>query len=235
MTDWHCHILPGIDDGPADMDESLAMARALAAAGYRRVCCTPHAIRGVYDNRPDGVREAVAALQQQIRKSGIDLSLYPGMEYYLDEFLLSSANDLLLLPGNLLLVEIPGRAAPSFVSDILYQLCRKKLTPLIAHPERCALLDVPQPNGNGLLRRLGGAIAARFGNLPDQPSLSLLDTLCAFGCKFQGDLGSFAGFYGERVRRKAEKFLAAGIYSHFGSDMHSVRQSDILAVRQRLP
>lgn len=42
MIDWHCHILPGLDDGAADMEQSLAMAAALATAGFRTVYCTPH-------------------------------------------------------------------------------------------------------------------------------------------------------------------------------------------------
>ncbi len=46
MIDWHSHILPGIDDGSPDMEQSLAMAAALSAAGFTTVYCTPHLMRG---------------------------------------------------------------------------------------------------------------------------------------------------------------------------------------------
>jgi len=235
MTDWHCHLLPGLDDGPETEAESLAMARALTAAGFRRVCCTPHAIRGVYDNRPAGVRGAVRQLQQRLMVEGVELVLYPGMEYCLDEFLLDNLADPLLLPGNLMLVEIPQRSDRQLVVETLRRLIRSKVVPLIAHPERCELLAPPESSGNGLIGRVGRLFKTPFtGKHAHSVSVPLLDELQMTGCLFQGNLGSFAGIYGARVRSRAEKFLTAGIYSHFGSDLHSLRQTEILAVRQRL-
>jgi protein-tyrosine phosphatase len=57
---------------------------------------------------------------------------------------------------------------------------------------------------------------------------SLLAYLRDLGCKFQGNLGSFTGFYGERVRRQAEQLRAAGLYTHYGTDLHSTKQKGIL-------
>lgn len=236
MTDWHCHLLPCLDDGPETETESLVMARALAAAGFHRVCCTPHVIRGVYDNCPARVREATRQLQQRLTSEGIELHLHPGTEYFLDEFLLDSLADPLLLPGNLMLVEIPQRSDRQFVVETLYQLIRRRIIPLIAHPERCELLAPPESPGNGPIARIARLFRAPFtGQHAHSAVLPLVDELQLMGCLFQGNLGSFAGLYGARVRSRAEVFLSAGIYSHFGSDLHSVRQSDILVVRQRLP
>lgn len=236
LTDWHCHLLPGLDDGPTTEGESLIMARALAVAGFRRVCCTPHAIRGVYDNRPAVVREATRLLQQRLTAEGIELVLYPGTEYFLDEFLLDNLDDLLLLPGNLMLVEIPQRTDRQFVVETIHQLLRSKITPLIAHPERCEIFTSPLTPDNGLIGRVGRLFKAPFANQHEKVAeSSLLDDLRLMGCLFQGNLGSIAGIYGARVRSRAEAFLAAGIYSRFGSDLHSMRQIEILAVRQNLP
>lgn len=59
MIDWHSHILPGIDDGAADIEQSLAMASALAAAGFTTVYCTPHLMRGCYETGNDRVRRGL--------------------------------------------------------------------------------------------------------------------------------------------------------------------------------
>jgi len=228
MTDWHCHILPGIDDGPVTDAEALAMARVLATAGFRQVCCTPHAIRGVYDNHPAGVKKSTRHFQQRLTEEGIGLSLLPGMEYWLDEFLPTALNDLLLLPGNLLLVEIPQCSNPQFVVETLYQLLRNKITPLIAHPERCDLLASPSSPETGIVGRVGKILKTPFTLLQEQaPGSTLLGDLRTMGCSFQGNLGSFAGIYGNKVKNKALGFLQSGLYDCFGSDAH---QSDQLGV-----
>ena len=201
------------------------MARALATAGFRQVCCTPHAIRGVYDNHPAGVKQATRHFQQRLTEEGIELSLLPGMEYWLDEFLPSTPNDLLLLPDNLLLIEIPQHSNSQFVVETLYQLLRNKITPLIAHPERCDLLAPPSSPETGLASRVGKILKSPF-TMPEEqaPGSTLLDDLKSMGCKFQGNLGSFAGIYGNKVRNKATQFLRIGLYDCFGSDAHTPEQ-----------
>lgn len=86
MIDWHCHILPAIDDGLETLSESLEMARLLASAGFRQVHCTPHCVLGRFDNRPSQVQRATEELQKQVNRAGIPLLLSPGMEYSLDEY-----------------------------------------------------------------------------------------------------------------------------------------------------
>ena len=132
MIDFHCHMLPGLDDGAGSVPEALAMARILADAGYRAVCCTTHGIRGVWDAPSAEVRQAVAGLQTELNLAGIDLELLPGREYYLDEFLLSALDDPLLLPGGLLLVELPSRCDAERVRDTVFQLVRRKFTARLA-------------------------------------------------------------------------------------------------------
>jgi len=230
-TDWHCHILPGIDDGAATLEESIAMARTLSAAGFTTVCCTPHLIKGTYECSAAGIRERTAQLQQQLAAESIPLQLIAGAEYYLDEYLPELLHDPLPLGySQLLLIEIPGHAPPEFVKETCYRIKGSGYTPLIAHPERCTLLEPKSavPDKQGLWSSL-------FNSKLKTQNSELLSYLQEIGCHFQGNLGSFAGYYGEKVRSKAEEFLATGIYTHFGSDLHSVQQSEILAVRQRLP
>lgn len=225
LTDYHCHLLPGLDDGATDLDAALEMARILATAGFRRIHCTPHAIHGVYDTPPQQVREATTRLQRALDRASIALELCAGMEYYLDAFFLDNLSEPLPLSGRLILVEIPSRTSEAEeVSALLAQTVNKGFTPLIAHPERCALLaprDLPrQPEGwmeRDEDRRGSGA----FPDVSTPVRLNRLTAaLAASGCRFQGNFGSFAGLYGEEVRRHAEIFLAAGLYSCFGSDAH---------------
>ena len=97
MIDYHCHILPAIDDGAVSIDESIAMAKSLSDFGYKTVCCTPHCIKGYYDITPQKVREATLMLQADLDNADIPLELWPGMEYMLDEYFSEHADDLLPL------------------------------------------------------------------------------------------------------------------------------------------
>jgi len=137
MIDYHCHILPGLDDGSAHVDESVAMARALAAAGYRQVYCTPHCIMGSYWHSPDRVREATLMLQADLDNAGVALELVPGMEYYLDEYLLTFTESLVPLgKTRLLLCEAPSDPNPELVVRALQHIIAQGFIPLVAHPER---------------------------------------------------------------------------------------------------
>ena len=142
--DWHCHLLPGIDDGPAELPESLEMAEILMKAGFSEVYCTPHCMRGGYDASSAVVREAVKELQRRLDAEGISLALHPGREYYLDEFFMEHLDDPLLLGGTRkLLIEIPGFMDPEYVRQTCYRIRMKGFIPVIAHPERCPLLMPP--------------------------------------------------------------------------------------------
>lgn len=137
MIDFHCHILPAIDDGAVSIDESISMAQALSDFGYKAVCCTPHCIKGYYDLEPQKVREATLMLQADLDNADINLELWPGMEYMLDEYFCENADDLLPLgETNLVLCEAPPQAHSESVQGGLRLILEKGFTPLLAHPER---------------------------------------------------------------------------------------------------
>jgi protein-tyrosine phosphatase len=213
MVDYHCHILPGIDDGAATLDEALEIARCLADAGFAAVHCTPHCIRGLYEPTPDQVRSAVASLQRELQRAAIPLKVLPGMEYYIDEFFLGRLADPLVLgESRLLLVEIPGQGDAERVSDALLHVMAKGLVPLIAHPERTRLLD------DASARSRWGSLWRRSENAAPT---GILDTLCRQGALLQGNLGSLAGYYGPQVRERACELLRMQRYHCFGSDAHA--------------
>jgi protein-tyrosine phosphatase len=234
MIDWHSHILPGIDDGAADLEQSIAMAQLLSVGGFTEVYCTPHLMRGCYEAAHDEVRRGVAELQEMVNSRGIPLKLHPGREYCLDEYLADYLKDPLPLGNSsLILVEIPPRITADMVRQLLYGVVRSGFTPVIAHPERCHLLEpatARRKTGRGLLGGLKSLIARGGGASRDQDRSDftgnpLLDYLRDLGCSFQGNLGSFCGFYGRQVQSAAEKLRSRGIYDRYGSDLHAPEQA----------
>ncbi|MBU5612346.1 tyrosine-protein phosphatase [Geomonas azotofigens] len=217
-TDYHCHLLPALDDGAVDLRESLDMARTLSSFGFATVHCTPHLIRGGYENEPARVVRAVDLMQRRLDDEGIPLRLVPGNEHYLDQHLPG------MLPGALragnsryLLVEVPFHAGPELLRPMVQTFSTYGLAPLIAHPERCHAFD-PSRKGGGLR----GALSLVLGIEPEQHlGDSEVVELKRLGCRFQGNLGSFAGYYGYEVRERALLFLRHGLYSCLGTDAHS--------------
>jgi protein-tyrosine phosphatase len=238
----------------------VAIAASLAAGGFTEVYCTPHLMRGCYEAGNDEVRWGVARLQERLNTSGIPITLRSGREYCLDEYLQTALQDPLPLgDSRLLLVEILPHSTADIVRRLVYDVARAGFTPVIAHPERSPLLASPgPPNGNGGIlggiRNLfpgrgnghgahpegpngqrghapgGNGHARRSSDAAANPLLAYLRDL---GCSFQGNLGSFNGFYGGQVKRTAESMRAAGIFDRYGSDFHSPEQAKIVLSNQQ--
>lgn len=139
MVDIHCHILPGLDDGAADMDEALVMARVAAQSGSRTIIATPHAGHAEAKASPEAIRAAVQRLQQQVDAAGIDLKILPGMELLCSsrlESILHNGAYLTLAGSRYLLVEFYFDETLPAIRDMLHRIVDHGLTPVIAHPER---------------------------------------------------------------------------------------------------
>jgi protein-tyrosine phosphatase len=216
--DFHSHLIPGIDDGSVDPADSIEMARILATFGFGTVHCTPHLIKGGFDNPPDQVREGVARLRRVLDGAGVEMKLVAGTEHYFDEYLSQMLPGALTVNGsNYLLVEVPFRAGGDLIPAMVAHLRTQKLFPLFAHPERCSAFQPPFKD-EGML----GAITSILGRRKE-PEFegSLIMQFKQSGCRFQGNIGSFAGVYGSEVKQRAVLFLKHGIYSCLGSDAHT--------------
>ena len=225
MIDYHCHLLPGIDDGADSMEESFEMARLLAEAGFKTVHCTPHCIRGVYDNTPEMVTREVTSLQKELDRVGIPLQVRPGMEYYLDEYFANTLDSALPLgETRLLLVEAPSQANPDLIRDNLFLCLRRGFTPLFAHPERYSWWPKAEENqeNSGFLSRLRQRFTVPTPKGRDNGFPSI-EEIISQGCFLQGNLGSFSGYYGPDVKTRAAALLNRNLYAHFGSDAHRSR------------
>ena len=228
MIDWHSHILPGLDDGSETLEESLALGRLLAEVGFKEVHCTPHCLRGMYDNRPTDVRDACSELQIHFDREGIELKLHPGMEYCLDEFFPDYVADLQPLgESRFVLVETPSRASIQQLKENVFLIKRAGYEPLFAHPERHAFLAPPKQSGLHLPEMFS---VMRRGELPEPVAETPLEELIIMGCRFQCNLGSVGGYYGRLVQKQVRRFIDLDLYHCVGSDAHNIRSTtDFLA------
>lgn len=194
FTEWHCHLLPGVDDGIKTLDESLKTLRLYEEAGIRTVWLTPHIMEDI-PNTPAQLRERFGELQQAY-KGNIELHL--AAEHMLDALFEErlEANDLLPIgeEGNHLLVETSYFNPPMDLKGMLKRIQAKGYHPLLAHPERYVYMDER-----------------------DYQELKDLDI------KFQLNIPALVGMYGERVQKKAQQLLKAGMYTCMGNDTHTHR------------
>lgn len=187
VIDLHCHVLPGIDDGPTTIEGSLELARAAAAAGTRVLVATPHVNRR-YSNRADTIARLVEELNERLRAEGVatadgtPLEVRSGAEIALTQIAGIEPGELVRLRlggGRWLLVEPPFTPVASGLDAILLDLldCGHRI--VLAHPERCpafqrkpevlvALVDA------GLLTSItAGALVGDFGSEAQRLALRL--------------------------------------------------------------
>jgi protein-tyrosine phosphatase len=209
MIDLHCHILPGIDDGPKTLDESLEMAWIFEQAGYSHVVATPHAVPGTtWMPKPGEIRNRLTVLNQAIIENGIKLKVLPGMEIALDPNiadLLDQGQVLTIAGTSYVLIEPPFQRLPLGWEQAFFNVLSKGLRVLLAHPERCAQLAA-------------------------EPELC--DKLIESGVYFQVNWDSFLGHHG-RTTQKMAIYLATRGYIHcLATDSHDAKSRNAIQVQR---
>jgi protein-tyrosine phosphatase len=199
FVDIHCHILPGLDDGARDWNESLAMAQLAAEDGTATVIATPHQLGGYGRNQRDAIRLQVGELKQRLADAGVPLMVLPGADVRVDDQLveqLRSGNVLTLGDhGRHILLELPHELYFP-LEPVVERLARHNIVPILSHPER----------NEGILRR------------PD-----VLDSLVGAGCLLQITAGSLCGSFGEPCQRLAEALVAGGLAHFVATDGHGAK------------
>ena len=139
MIDLHCHILPGVDDGAADLHEALLMARMACDSGTRTLVATPHFSFGDGQLSTAAIRESADRLQRFARQEGLAISVLPGMELLCTrqlEQILQNNQYLTLAGSRYLLTEFFFDEDPAAMNRMLATVAEYGLTPIVAHPER---------------------------------------------------------------------------------------------------
>ncbi|HEX8123180.1 MAG TPA: CpsB/CapC family capsule biosynthesis tyrosine phosphatase [Solirubrobacteraceae bacterium] len=183
MIDIHCHILPGLDDGPGDLDGSLALAERAAAAGIETIVATPH-IREDHPFPPAVVGDRVASLNAELRAAGSPVSVVPGGELAITrvaELDDATLHDLCLGAGRYGLVESPYTDVGGLLEQSLFDLQTRDVRPVLAHPERSPSFigeagRVEELVERGVLMSVTAAsLAGRFGSTVRDFSLELFE------------------------------------------------------------
>jgi protein-tyrosine phosphatase len=184
VIDLHSHILPGVDDGPVTLEESLDMARAAVADGIEAIAATPH-VRDDYPTSPDTMERLVAELREALVADAIPLELLPGGEIALDRLDDLSPDDLRRfgLGGSEahVLLEFPYVGWPLALEDRVFRLAAEGVRAVIAHPERNGEVQLaperlePIVRAGGLVQLTAASLDGRLGQRSRRAGLVLLE------------------------------------------------------------
>ena len=195
VIDLHAHLLPGMDDGPEMIEESVVLAREAAAAGTRVLVATPHVNRR-YPNQAERIGRKVRELEARLKADGVQLELRAGAEVALSQAIETDPEELQRLTlggGPWLLLEPPFLAPTGRVDVLVSEVRRRQPQIMLAHPERCQAFQ----RDPGMLRSL--------------VEEGVLTSITA---------GSLVGRFGASVRRFALTLLHEGLVHDVASDAH---------------
>ena len=200
MIDTHLHILPGVDDGPDTVEESLALARVLVKEGVHSAIATPHYNDEFQHRSAREIAERVAQLQQALQQHNIPLHVFAGHEVLIKPGLVDDVqrgNIATLNGGRYLLLELWNNAWIPETEQVIFELRAMGIVPIIAHPERYRAIQQDQTR---------------------------LATLIQRGVLAQITAGSLAGVQGNTARRCAEALLKRGLVHCIASDAHGLHK-----------
>ena len=195
-ADMHSHLLPGLDDGLQDVEQTLRFVKELQLLGYKKLICSPHVLSGMYDNTPETILPKLELVRATLAENNIDMPVEAAAEYMVDadfENYVNEGKRLLTFGKNLILIEMSYAAASNNIEQVIFQLRIKGLQPVLAHPERYSyyLSNFDQYQ--------------RFVDL---------------GCFLQINVLSLLGYYGEPAKIIAQNLLKKNLVSFVGTDMH---------------
>jgi protein-tyrosine phosphatase len=200
VIDLHTHILPGLDDGPAELDESLSIVSFLADLGFDHIFLTPHFRQGYFEVPADSVKAASARLREALGDRLPAVRFTEAHEVHLGSVFDSRGGVREFLRfgegQRYVLLELPRQPFPfELLSQTIDRLFAEGIRVVLAHAEKYLELSTN---------------TARYRQL------------CERGVKLQMNITSLAGFEGRQVRKAAETLCVEGMVHAVGSDAHSL-------------
>lgn len=200
VTDMHCHLLPGVDDGSSNTEETVRCLKAMATVGYKKVYLTPH-FQARYPNVEEDIKRRFAALKKAIAESGEkDIPEIMGIsgEYRFDPLFarMPGVDNVLPLPGKRLLCEFSLHNNDYMPIDIFTDYIKLGYKLILAHPERYPYLN---------------AHSVEVKKMRDM------------GIEFQVNVLSLNNFYGESAMKKGFEYIEKGMSEYLGTDTHNMR------------
>lgn len=196
MIDIHAHILPFLDDGPSNLDESVKMAVQAYHEGVQAIIATPHHLTSKYYNDCDAVEQSVRTLNERLQEEGIAVKIMPGQEVRINRIFFrewEKGNVLTLNHSRYMLIEFEGGVSYDQMLEWVHELRMLDLVPIIAHPERIpAVIDEPER----------------------------IHELIQSGALCQATCLTIEGQFGRKVQKTAEKLCKLGGIHLLASDAH---------------
>jgi protein-tyrosine phosphatase len=197
LIDLHCHILPGVDDGPATLEHSLALAHILLENGFSEVVATPHYIDDFSTEYSTHIQKQHELLTQALLQAQLPLTVHLGAEILLQPKIEAMAKEKRLptINGtNYILFELPlFQPLPSYLRHTLFILQTQGYRTILAHPERVEAL---------------------------KDNMEEIYNLTKLGLLLQINVGSLTGIYGKRAQRTVGRIIASGMAHFAATDSH---------------
>lgn len=192
-VDMHSHVLPGIDDGAQNVEESIYLVKKMMAAGIKKIIATPHIMIDFYRNTPETINGALDILRAELKQQKLDIEVEAAAEHYFDETFEKRVDDkkVMIMGDNYVLFEYPFISAPQNAFQVIQKMTIAGYKPILAHPERYNYMTIEE-----------------------------MANLRAWGCNIQLNTISLTGYYGKSVKHKAESMVDADIVDFISSDMH---------------
>ncbi|MBR5100561.1 MAG: hypothetical protein IKX34_04575 [Bacteroidales bacterium] len=205
-ADVHSHILPGVDDGSPNPEESLAILEECHRRGVRNVIFTPHVARAMFPNSAEALQARFAAFIPTLPETlRTEMRFHLASEYMVDEFFVTSPDRLCWPDGQHILIEMSYYERSREIRDEIFQLQLNGLKPVLAHPERYVFYQKAYDKKKGVAE---------------------LEQFFEAGCQLQLNVMSLTGAYGEGSMAVLRWLLDHDMYSFIGTDVHSRRQMD---------
>ena len=191
-VDIHSHLLPGIDDGSPDVEESVKLIKGLNELGFSKFICTPHIFNDLYPNTKQTILPALELTKEALKALGVNVDISAAAEYMVDETF-EIGEGLMCLPNDHILIEMSYLNESPNIEQVIFDLQLEGYKVIVAHPERYVFYHNSRQ---------------RFHRLKDM------------GVLFQMNLLSIAGYYGKEVKLAAEYLISKDCYDLAGTDLH---------------
>ncbi len=194
--DMHSHLLPAIDDGLQEVEQTVEYVKELQAMGYKKLICTPHILPGVHNNTPATILAALAVARKALQENNVTVEIEAAAEYMIDDALelnIKNNEQLLTFGNNHMLIEMSYVGPSPNLYQVIFDLRMKGIQPILAHPERYEYIH---------------------RNYQQYHEIKDRDVL------MQVNLLSLSGYYGPKVKAIALRLIKDGLVSFIGTDMH---------------
>ena len=202
-TDLHSHLIPGIDDGSKDMEDTINMLKEFIGLGFKKVITTPHVMSDFYKNTPEIILGGLKDVRDEIKKQGLEIEIEAAAEYYLDYHLeeLIKAKNILTFGENHVLFELSFSNEPQRIKEIIFEFQTNGYRPIMAHFERYPYYF------------------NQWQTIEDYRNR---------GCLIQLNINSLSGQYGPGVKKMAEEMINRGYVDVIGSDCHHLGHLELI-------